>query len=189
LYPADPRWYQIELDEVDEKDKKALLAKYEELLPKYPATYVLHYNYAVELFNYSLSDPKPADLKDIQAKFEAAANKAMVLDKTHVEPSFLLGGYYYNMIYDVQDELSAVKGNTPADQKKKADIKARMVAVADKLIPYAQNAFDMYNSKATLKPSEKGNFKKVAGYLATAYETKGDKVKAEEFTKKQDSIQ
>lgn len=189
LYPADPRWYQIELDEVDEKDKKALLAKYEELLPKYPATYVLYYNYAVELFNYSLSDPKPADLKDILAKFEAAANKAMELDKTHVEPSFLLGGYYYNMIYDVQDELSAVKGNTPADQKKKADIKARMVAVADKLIPYAQNAFDMYNSKATLKPSEKGNFKKVAGYLATAYETKGDKVKAEEFTKKQDSIQ
>jgi hypothetical protein len=189
LYPNEARWYQMELEEVDEKDKKALFAKYDELLPKYANTYVLHYNYAVELFNYSLSDPKPADLKDIQAKFETVLNKAMAIDKTHVEPSFLMAGYYYNMIYDIQDEQRAIKTNTAADQKKKAEIKTRMVETADKMIPYAQNAFDMYNTKASLKPSEKGNFKKVSGYLATAYEVKGDKAKSDEYTKKQDSIQ
>jgi tetratricopeptide (TPR) repeat protein len=189
LYPDEPRWYQMELEEVDEKDKKALFAKYEELLPKYPNTYILHYNYAVELFNYSLSDPKPDDVKEVQAKFETIINKAIAIDKTHAEPSFLIAGYYYNMIYDIQDEQRAIKTNTAADQKKKADIKTRMVAASDKMIPYAQTAFDMYNAKATLKPSEKGSFKKVAGYLATAYEVKGDKAKSDEYTKKQDSIQ
>ena len=67
LFPADDRWYQIELDEVDAKDKKALFAKYEELMPKYPDKYLMSYNYAVELFNYTYAgDTKPADYKETQ---------------------------------------------------------------------------------------------------------------------------
>jgi tetratricopeptide (TPR) repeat protein len=53
LYPADDRWYQMELEQVDSKDKKALFAKYDELMPKYPGKYLMTYNYAVELFNYT----------------------------------------------------------------------------------------------------------------------------------------
>ena len=66
LFPADDRWYQIEMEEVDPKDKKALFAKYEELMPKYPDKFVMSYNYAVELFNYTYAgDTKPADYKEI----------------------------------------------------------------------------------------------------------------------------
>jgi hypothetical protein len=188
LYPAEDRWYQIELDEVDEKDKKALFAKYEELLPKYPEKYVLYYNYAVELFNYSNTDPKPADYKETMVKFESTLKKTLAINKSYPEANMLMAGYYYNIIYDIQDELREVKGNTPADQKKRTDIKKKMTDMADQVIPYGQTAFDIYSSKATLKASEKGNFKKVCGYLSTSYEVKGNKAKAEEYIKKQESI-
>jgi hypothetical protein len=36
-----------------QKIKKALFAKYDELMPKYPGKYLMTYNYAVELFNYT----------------------------------------------------------------------------------------------------------------------------------------
>jgi hypothetical protein len=189
LYPADDRWYQLELEEVDSKDKKALFAKYEELIPKYPEKYVMSYNYAVELFNAAYTaETKPANYKEIQSKIEAALSKTIGAKKDYPEANVLMARHYYNVIYDIQDEQKTIKTNTPADQKKKADIKARMTEAADKLIPYAQAAFDMYGAKATLKASEKGNYKVTADLLATAYEVKGDKVKSEEYKKKLESI-
>jgi hypothetical protein len=189
LYPTDDRWYLIELSEVDEKDKKALFAKYEELMPKYPDKYVLTYNYGVELFNYAYtSENKPADYKAVQGKFDNAMKKTLEIKKDYPEANMLLASHYYNIIYDIQDELKDIKTNTAADQKKKADIKKRMTETADMMIPYGQAAYDIYSSKATLKASEKGNFKKVCGYLSTAYEVKGDKAKSDEYIKKQESI-
>ena len=189
LYPADDRWYQLELDEVDEKDKKALFARYEELLPKYPEKYALSYNYAVELFNYTYTaDKKPADYKDAQAKIENALKKTLAARKDYPEANVLMARHFYNVIYDIQDELAAIKTNTPADQKKKADIKVRMAQAADQLIPYGQAASELYAAKATLKGSEKGNYKVVTDLLATAYDVKGDKAKSDEYKKKLETI-
>jgi len=185
LFPADDRWYQLELEEVDEKDKKTLFAKYEELMPKYPEKFIISYNYAVELFNYAYtSEKKPADYKEIQAKLENALKRALAAKKDYPEANVLMARHYYNIVYDVQDELAAIKTNTPADQKKKADIKVKMTQAADQLIPYGQAAYDIYSAKATLKGSEKGNFKVVTDLLASAYEIKGDRVKSDELKKK-----
>ena len=189
LFPADDRWYQIELDEVDSKDKKALFAKYEELMPKYPDKYLMSYNYAVEMFNYTYAgDTKPADYKESQKKIETILKTTIERKKDYPEANVLMARHFYNVLYDAQDEIQAIKGTTPADQKKKADLKPKMIAAADQLIVYAQAAFDLYNAKATLKAGEKGNFKVVAGYLSTAYEVKGDKVKMEEYRKKAEGI-
>lgn len=189
LFPADDRWYQMELEEVNDKDKKALFAKYDELVPKYPEKYLLSYNYGVEMFNYLYTaDKKPDDYKAMQAKLESVLKQTIAAKKDYAEANVLMARHFYNVIYDIQDEQQAIKTNTPADQKKKADIKARMAAAADQLIPYAQAAYDIYNSKATLKPSEKGQFKVTTDLLATAYEVKGDKAKSDEFKKKLDSI-
>ena len=190
LYPNDDFWYQIELEDVDEKDTKALFAKYDELIVKYPDKFVLAYNYSVLRFNYTYtSDKKPADYKESQAMLESSLKKALALNKQSAEANVLLSRHYYNVIYDVQDEITAIKTNTPADQKKKADLKAQMIAKADELIPYAQDAFNIYNAKASLRPVEKGNFKMVTDIMASAYELKGDKAKSEELRKKQESIQ
>ena len=189
LYPADDRWYQIELDEVDPKDKKALFAKYEELMPKYPDKYIMSYNYAVELFNYTYAgEKKPADYKESQKKIESVLKTTMATNKSYAEANVLMARHFYNVLYDFQDEMQAIKGTTAADQKKKADLKSKMNEAADQLIVYAQGAFDIYSSKATLKAGEKGNYKVTAGYLATAYDVKGDKTKADEYRKKAEGV-
>ena len=189
LFPADERWYQIELDEVDSKDKKALFAKYDELMPKYPDKYIMSYNYAVELFNYTYAgDKKPADYRESQKKIESVLKTTMAANKSYPEANVLMGRHFYNVLYDIQDEIGAIKGTTAADQKKKADLKVKMTEAADQLIVYAQAAYDIYNGKATLKAGEKGNFKVVSGYLATAYDVKGDKAKADEYRKKGEGI-
>jgi hypothetical protein len=188
LYP-NIAWYEEELKGVDPKDKKALFAKYEELLPKYSKEYYLYYNYAVELFNYAdISDPRPADYKAMQGRLESILKTAIELDKTKPEANFLMAVHYYNMIYDIQDETRAIKTNTAADQKKKADINARAKETAEKMIPYAMAAIDMYAAKEKLKASEKGNYKKLIGYVADAYDVKGEKAKGDEFRKKSDTI-
>ena len=188
LYPADDRWYQMELEQVDAKDKKALFAKYEELMPKYPDKYILSYNYAVELFNLTYAgDTKPADYKEKQQKVEGVLKKTLAINKNYPEANVLMARHYYNILYDFQDDIQAVKGTTPADQKKKADLKTKMIEAADQLIVYSQAAYDLYGAKATLKAGEKGNYKVVASYLATAYEVKGDKAKADEYRKKSEA--
>ena len=189
LFPADDRWYQIELEELDAKDKKALFAKYDELIPKYPDKYLMTYNYAVELFNYTYAgDTKPADYKESQKKIESVLKTTIERNKSYPEANVLMARHFYNVLYDAQDEIQAIKGTTPADKKKKEDLKPKMMEAADHLITYAQAAFDLYNAKATLKAGEKGNFKVVSGYLATAYDVKGDKTKAEEYRKKSEGI-
>ncbi|HEX6849108.1 MAG TPA: hypothetical protein VF144_19120 [Chitinophagaceae bacterium] len=188
LFPTDDRWYQIELEEVDAKDKKALFAKYAELMPKYPDKYLMSYNYGVELFNYTYAgDTKPADYRETQGKIETVLKQTMAANKNYPEAYVLMSRHFYNVLYDYQDEMQAVKGTTAADQKKKADLKAKMNEAADQLISYSQTAYDLYASKETLKASEKGNYKVVSGYLSTAYDVKGDKAKAEEYRKKSES--
>ncbi|TMI91288.1 MAG: hypothetical protein E6H08_13585 [Bacteroidetes bacterium] len=188
LYPADDRWYQMELERVDSKDKKALFAKYEELMPKYPGKYLMTYNYAVELFNYTYAgDAKPADYKETQKKIESVLKTTIGIKKDYPEANVLMARHYYNVLYDFQDDMQAVKGTTPADQKKKADLKTKMIEAADQLIVYSQAASDLYSAKPTLKAGERGNYKVVNGYLATAYEVKGDKAKADEYRKKSEA--
>jgi len=188
LYPADDRWYQIEMDEVDAKDKKALFAKYAELMPKYPDKYLMSYNYAVELFNYAYAgDAKPVDYKETQGKIESVLKQTMAAKKDYPEAYVLMSRHFYNVLYDYQDEMQAIKGTTPADKKKRDDLKLKMTESADQLITYAQTAFDLYSAKPTLKAGEKGNYKVVAGYLSTAYDVKGDKVKSDEYRKKSEA--
>ena len=178
----------MELEQVDAKDKKALSAKYEELIPKYPGKYLMTYNYAVELFNYTYAgDAKPADYKETQKKIESVLKTTIENNKSYPEANVLMARHYYNVLYDFQDDLQAVKGNTPADQKKKADLKVKMNEAADQLIVYSQAASDLYSAKATLKASEKGNYKVVNSYLSTAYEVKGDKAKADDYRKKSEA--
>ena len=141
------------------------------------------------MFNYLYTaDKKPEDYKAMQAKLESVLKQTIAAKKDYAEANVLMARHFYNVVYDIQDEQQAIKTNTPADQKKKADIKVRMQAAADQLIPYAQAAYDIYNTKATLKASEKGQFKVTTDLLATAYEVKGDKAKADEYKKKLETI-
>jgi hypothetical protein len=123
----------------------------------------------------------------MQKKIESVLKTTIESNKSYPEANVLMARHYYNVLYDFQDDLQAVKGTTPADQKKKADLKTKMNEAADQLIVYSQAASDLYSAKPTLKAGERGNYKVVNGYLSTAYEVKGDKVKADEYRKKSEA--
>jgi hypothetical protein len=189
LYPEESIWYKMELDEVNADDKKALFAKYDELCAKYPGKYELFYNYGVELFNYAYkAESRPADYNDVKKKIELPLRKAIEIDKTRIEASYALSMHFYNVIYDLQEEQKAIKTNTPADQKKRTDIKAAIVAAADDMLKSSVVTYDVFDKKGNLTGGEKASFKKVIDYMSLAYELKGDKAKAEEYRKKYDSI-
>lgn len=189
LYPKDDFWYLSELADANDKDKKLLFTKYEEVGAKYPDKYILFYNYAVELFNYAYtSEVNPADYKDIQQKIEWAAKKSLEINPAYIDPNVILAMHYYNKAYDLQEEINKIKGITEADKKKKADGKAQVMVIVDELIQYALTAHNGFSAKTTLKANEKANYKKVTDYLTYGYEIKGLKDKAEEYKKKLEAI-
>jgi len=91
----------------------------------------------------------------------------------------LMSMHLYNITFEIQDEIKLIKGNTEAEQQKRAEIKTRMVAKADEMIPYALSVFGALNAKTSLKPNESGNLRKITDFLVSAYEIKGDKEKAD----------
>ncbi len=191
LYPENNYWFQTEVEDVDENDKKALFAQYEKLLPKYPGNYTMRYNYGVELYNYSLAKEKserPADYKTVVPKIETVLKQAIAINKNNPESKVLLARSYYNLLYDLDDQRSAIKGTTPADQKRKDSIKLKATVMADQVIQQAQDAYDLYDKRPCLKGSEKANFRSVADFLSAAYEYKGDKVKTEVYEKRKPTI-
>ena len=189
LYPDDDFWYQTELSDVPDDDRKALFAKYEELIPKYPSKYVLPYNYSVEIYNHIyVGEGKPADYKELQSKLETMIKQTLALRKDYPESNILMARHYYNVVYDLQDEQRAIKGNTPADQAKRNVVKSLLQTKVDEMIPYAMVAYDSYDGKTTLKASEKGNFKIITDLLISAYEIKGDKDKTDFYKKKLESL-
>lgn len=176
LYPEDDYWTEIELREAG-TDKKALFAKYDELLGKYPSKYVLHYNYAAELFNYLFTqDKKPADYADQYAKIQDVLKKAIAVKATP-EANLLLARTVYNGVYDLEEASTAIKGTKPDDVKKKNELKTKIAAQYEQMLPYATAAYDIFDGKSTLKASEKGNFKVAADLITRYWESKNNKEK------------
>ena len=88
--------------------------------------------------------------------------------------------FYVNQIYDLEDSLRLVRGNTPADQAKKKDINAKLDVKYESLNTYSQKAADMYAKETTLKAQDKANYRKVINQLIDYYTRKKqtDKVTA-----------
>jgi len=181
LYPDNYYWIEVQLDACGEEVQKRLSC-YETLSQKYPDSYLLHYNYAVELFNYAYTtEPKPADYKQIQVKLEQMLKKAKEINKESNETNLLMTRHLYNVTFDIQEEQRSIKGQTPADKKKREDLRASMMVKFDELIPYATACYDHYKSKKDLKASEKGNYRLVIQILADCYEMKKMPEKSDEF--------
>ncbi len=171
FYPDDDYWIGIELGAgSDDKDKR--IARYEQLLQKYPNNYALNMDYAIELFNsiYSV-DKKPANYAELQNKLQDALNKAISINSTAIA-NFVMSQHIYNEIYDLEDALRAVKGNAPADAAKRRDLNAKRDAKYNELYPYAQKAYDLYSQETTLKAQDKVNLRKTIDELIDYYERK-----------------
>jgi hypothetical protein len=189
LFPNDDFWYQVELADVDGKDKKILFSKYEELIKKYPNQFYLFYSYAVELFNYEyINEVRPPDYKEKQKKIDTILNKALSFNKETTEVFFIEAKHLYNVVYDLQVEARNIKGTTADDQKKRNDLKNLSTVKNDELIKYGEIVFEDYKSRKELEPREKENFKSITEILVSAFEIKGDKAKIDFYKKKLDTL-
>lgn len=193
LYPKDDYWLQVEVEMELAKaggDKRKLLGIYEQITAKYPTNYLLSYNYAVELFNYSfVGDKHPDDAAAVGAKLPEVLKKTIAINSTS-EANMLLCRYYFSLINDQIDAYNAIKGVKPDDIKKKKEINDQTSANYENMLPYATAVYTTYDTKTTaLKGGEKGTFKIVCSMLAEYWERKGDKVKMKQYQDRQKSIE
>jgi hypothetical protein len=187
LYPDYEYWPEIELGMIDEKDKVAKLAKYDELIKTNPRNYALHQNYAVELFNYLYAETLPADAPAKETRLIEVLKLAMALNNT-VDANLLAEKVFYNQVYNTQDAMRAIKGTKPDDIKKKADLKAASMKKADEAIIYGEKTVALYKAMPTLKAGQKATYKNALNILESMYNYKGNTAKADECKKLAETI-
>jgi len=185
LYPTSDYWFEMDLAPVRE-DKPKLFAKYAELASANPTSYYLNYNYAVELFNYLYaggSDKKPADAATYVPKVEGAIEGAIKAQNTP-DAQLLMVRYLSEQVYRLEDSTRTLKGAAADVAKKKQALVARTNAMWDKMLPYAEAAFNGYAAKSELKGYEKGNLKFVSNVLIDYYTMKKQADKAKQYQDK-----
>jgi hypothetical protein len=185
LYPTDDYWTEVEVDRVAKSgDKAALIAKYEEMMKRYPEKYAYAYNLAVEIYNQLYTaDNRPSNAIFLQDKLTETLKKAIPLDKG-VDSKMLMTRHLYNYAYDWQDSSKKIKGVKPDDVKKRNDLKAKFISKIDECIPYADGAVAFFAALPTLRPIQKANYKDVLDMLSQFYAAKGDLKKSAEYDKK-----
>ena len=188
-FPTDEFWEAIDIEfNTDGLTNEALFKKYEELLAKYPKSYVLLFNYGFELNKYVFSDePKTGDVAAMKTKIPELFRKAIAVKST-VEANMLTANYYYNSSFDLQEESKKVKGTKPDDVKKRTELMNSSKAVMNECIPFAEETVKLYAAMTKMKGSDKINYKQAYEMLITAYKMNGNAAKAAEAEKKKAEI-
>jgi hypothetical protein len=172
LYPQSEYWTYYELqDPALREDKAKLLAKYQEVMARNPENKSLALDYAIEMFNYTYGQDKPADYKASQGRLDSAIRNAISVNNT-AEANYLMVQSISNQIYDVQEAQRAVKGTKPEDVKKKNAYTTEINKKYDEMVKYAETAAQQFSERSELKSVEKANYKAVLNQLTNYYKFK-----------------
>jgi hypothetical protein len=188
VYPKDKDWEAIEIDILSkQEDKKALFAKYEEMIAKDPSNHLALYNYGVESYLYAYApelDKRPAGSAEMIEKAEASLKKVLELQPDYVNAALLLGQISFNKGVDLNNQAKAIKPPAggklkPEDLKKKEDLRTQAGKKFDDAIPYFEKMDQLLGAKGKLPMTERKGLKDAYDLLITIYENKGkaDKVK------------
>lgn len=187
MYPNDEYWMDAEI-RISSKsgDKNVLYAKYEKLIAENPSSFVLPYNYAVEMYN-SLYGKDASNAGDaaMGEKLTATIKKAIANeDKAEITSTMLMCNHLYNMSADLVNNSNMIKGAKPEDVKKRNDMKAVANKSMDECIVFSEMALKYYEAIPSKTAIQKANYKIVLGYLADIYGLKKNPAKAAEYEKK-----
>jgi hypothetical protein len=190
LYPNSKYWTELEIDAVAKTgNKAALMAKYEEVMKRYPDEYIWPYDLGVEIYNeLYVGDKRPSGVEALKSKLSEVLTMAIKNDKG-TDARMLMTRHLYNDAYDYQDSSKKIKGAKPEDIKKRNAVKAIFLKKIDECIPYGEGVVSFYAAQASLKPVQQSNYKIVLDILSQLYTTKGDLKKAAECDKKKTTIQ
>lgn len=163
--------------------KEALYAKYDEMIKNDPTNFALIYNYAIDLYNsLYVGDNKPTNIEAAQNKLKDVLKLAIQTDKG-IDASVLMSNHLYNAASDYFIEASEIKGNKPADLKKKKDLSDKAKSLMDEAIPYALSALKYFDSLENIKTSQKATRVNILATLSDIYNAKGDAKKSAEYEK------
>jgi hypothetical protein len=187
IYPGDETWIDLEIKYADKKGgKAAVTAKYEEILKEYPTNFVLHYNYAVELYNnlYGKDAPNAGDTAMV-SKLTSILKKTIEIEsKEDVSSLSLMCKHLYNRSSDLLSASAAIKGPNPDNLKKKAALKADAMKFVDQCITYAESAVTAYESLSKKTLMQKADYRIILGYLSELYGLKKNQPKVDYYEKK-----
>jgi hypothetical protein len=180
LYPGeDEYWISLEFDLTNPlNDTLKRFSRYEQLLQKYPNSYPLAMDYAIEQFNYTYAkDKKPSDYISRQQKLTASLERAIGIQSTAIA-NFVMAQHLYYQVYDLEDAQRAIKTAAAADLAKRKDLAARVDQKYEEFYPYAMKTYELYAAENELKAQDKANLRKILGQLVDYFEKKkqADKV-------------
>lgn len=180
LYPSEgDYWLSIEFGNPG-SDTTKRLARYEQLMAKYPDNYSLAIDYATELYNYTYTnEKKPADYAARQERLKNGIQKALNIRNTAFA-NYIMGQHIYQQIYDLDDQARLLRGNTPAEVAKRKDLNAKQSAKYEELYPYVQKAYDLYTAEGSaMKSQDKANYRRLINQLIDYHQRKkqDDKMK------------
>jgi hypothetical protein len=178
LFPDAEYWVNVEFGNPGD-DKEKRLARYDEMVKKYPANATLATDYAIELFNYTYSyDTKPADYTQRQERTQKALENAIAVQSTATN-NFVMSQHVYNQIFDLEESLRAIKGTAAADVAKRKTLNESINKKYDDLHTYSLKAYEFFSAnEKDLKAQDKANYRKVVNQLIDYHQRKkqADKV-------------
>ena len=189
LYPQNEYWVDVEMETVRKKnDKPALFAKYDELIAKDPSSFLLSYNYSIDLFNdIYVGENKPADQTEAKEKLTTVLKNAIANDKG-IDASVLMTKHLYNVSSDLSIAANMVKGTKPEDVKKKADLIAKTKTAMGEFISYGDKVAAYYDAQQKLKPMENAKYKELLANMSEVYNYLKDTKKQAETDKKRAAL-
>ena len=184
LYPSNNFLNEFSLRLMEKKGgKEAVYAKYDDMIKNDPTNFPLIYNYAIDLYNsLYVGDNKPANIEAAQNKLKEVLKLGIQNDKG-IDATVLMSNHLYNAASDYFIEASEIKGNKPADLKKKKDLNDKAKILMDEAIPYALTALKYFDSLDSMKTSQKATRVNILATLSDIYNAKGDAKKSAEYEK------
>jgi hypothetical protein len=184
-------WMEYRMDMLS-KDPAQRIAQYEQMYKQFPNKYIVAMNYGIELYNHALfNEPRPKDIPAAKTKALDVLQRAAELDPNAVYPQFILSQFYINEVYEVEEGLRAIKGNTPAEAAKRKETNARRAEKYELLFKHSQRAYELYNQDLTsgkMKSQDKANYRKTVLALVDYYQYKKQDAKAAELQAKLKSL-
>jgi hypothetical protein len=189
LYPQNEYWTDLEMETVRKTgDKDALFAKYEKMIAANPSSFVLPYNYSIDLFNSLYAkDAKPTDIVAAREKLTSVLKSAIANDKG-IDATVLMTKHLYNVSSDLSIAANLIKGKTPEDVKKKAAMVAETIKKMDEFLAYGQQVSAYFDAQPSLKPVQKATYQELLSNMSEVYNYKKDPKKAAEADKKRSSL-
>ena len=156
-----------------------------------PENHLYRYNYAVELYQQGYNTDKtkrPANSEELISKAQEQVKQSIRIKADYTRAQLFAGQMAYNQGVDILNASKEVKGTTPADVKKKADLKAQAIAKFDEAAPFFLEVDKLLASQGKLKMEDKSDLKEAYDLLITIYEQKNQKDKVKEFEEKFNNV-